>query len=148
MGEDRSHRCHRARRVAVSHLTIHLVGDRALAEGDHHSARRFGDRRHLYRGEMTTDLRRLQCDAVFRHAGTRVACLLQQREQRAVRRQKIREPAPREHNRAGLKEFLRRRVRQQDALVAIHHQHGVRERVQDSLIALHWVCAENGRERR
>ena len=91
---------------------------------------------------MAADLRGFERHAVFGNAGAGVARLLQQREQRAVRGQKIAETLADQHHGAGLEKLLGGGVGEKNALGRADDDHRIGECVENRLVALHGVGSE------
>ena len=123
-----------ARRAAMRHLAVDLVGHRALLEHDDHRIRDLGDRRNVDVDDLVlANTRRGDVDAVFVVGRTPFADLLDEGEKRAAERHEAGERVAGQDGGARTEEVLGLGIGEGDAIVRAHHDDGMADRVEDDL---------------
>ena len=137
MGEHRGEAGDRARRAAMRHLTIDLVGHRALLKHHDDRARKLRHRRDIDVDDLLgAHARRGNVDAVLVDRRLPLADLIDQCQQRAAERRKARQAGSRQDRGARAEEVLGIGIGIIDEAVRPDHDHRPADGVENDLRAI------------
>jgi len=118
----------------MGELAVHLVGNGALLQHHHHVVRPLGHRRDVQVDQALAGIARgAEVDLVFVDRGAACAHLLDQCEQGAAERDQFAQRMTAQEQQGRFEEGLRRRIGVGDAPVRAHHQHGMRQRIENGI---------------
>ena len=118
----------------MGELAVHLVGDGALLQHDDDVVRPLGNRRDMQVDQVLAGIaRRAEVYLVLIDRGAARTHLIDQREQRAAERHQFAQHMAPQQRQGGVKKRLRRGIGVCDPPVRSHHQHGMRQRIENGI---------------
>ncbi len=134
MREHRGKAGDRARRAAMRHLPVDLVGHRPFLEHHHDEARKFRHRRNVEIDDLLdAEARRRHVDAVLVDRRTALAHLIDQRQQRTAEGNEAGQRVAGEHGRARAEKVLGIGIGEGDEPFRIDHDHRAADRVEHDM---------------